>query len=382
MVNYEFDLNSMPNELKLLLLILRSESDSNQALRSLKNASNIDWNYFIELAQHHRVYPVIYEYLKSIESDLVPERVRSKLHDLYTRNLFQMLSLSGELILISNMFRVNRIRWLVLKGPVLAELLYGDISLRTSKDLDIIISHTDIDNVRAALEQAGYVQQDETGSSAFTRLKEHHLTFMHPQKRIQLEIHWRLNWSVWGEPSFDQMWERRDKIQFKGTSINVLSPEDLFFSLVTHGTRHGWFRLRWLYDMDRLVKKDLNWDKIIQIMNEYKMPYLGAQVLLLLFWMFNRPVSEKIALFKPNKKAYILAQMSAGLIQGKNVRRYTLWILNFTGKIAYVLDYFHPKPWDINTLPLPRMLKFLYIPLRPVLYVWRSYKRQRVTKEH
>ena len=40
---------------------------------------------------------------------------------------------------VSKLFNENKINLLILKGPVLAVDLYGDISLRTSSDLDILI---------------------------------------------------------------------------------------------------------------------------------------------------------------------------------------------------------------------------------------------------
>ena len=58
-----------------------------------------------------------------------------------------MLKLSGEMENISELFMENNIRSLFLKGPVIALDLYGDVSLRTSKDLDILLSINDLDKV-------------------------------------------------------------------------------------------------------------------------------------------------------------------------------------------------------------------------------------------
>ncbi|WP_432704959.1 nucleotidyltransferase family protein [Bacillus cereus] len=33
-----------------------------------------------------------------------------------------------------------------------------------------------------------------------------------------------------------------------------LGEEDLFFFLVVHEARHGWFHLRWLKDIDLLIR--------------------------------------------------------------------------------------------------------------------------------
>ena len=51
-----------------------------------------------------------------------------------------MLHLTREMEMICKSFNENQIKSLVLKGPVLAADLYGDLSLRTSADLDILSS--------------------------------------------------------------------------------------------------------------------------------------------------------------------------------------------------------------------------------------------------
>ena len=47
--------------------------------------------------------------------------------------------------------------------------------------------------------------------------------------------------------------------------IYFLGREDLFLFLVSHGARHGWSRLRWLTDIDRLLKQELNWEFLYDI---------------------------------------------------------------------------------------------------------------------
>ena len=49
-----------------------------------------------------------------------------------------MLHLTREMEIICKSFNDNQIKSIVLKGPVLAADLYGDLSLRTSSDLDIL----------------------------------------------------------------------------------------------------------------------------------------------------------------------------------------------------------------------------------------------------
>ena len=85
--------------------------------------------------------------------------------------------------------------------------------------------------------------------------REHHLSYFHPEKGIQLEIHWRLHPPPSKEPSFEELWKRKRKSELTTYPVYFLGQEDLFLYLITHGARHGWFRLRWLIDIDKMVEK-------------------------------------------------------------------------------------------------------------------------------
>src|SRR5690606_21096883 len=98
-----------------------------------------NWESFVELTRHHRVYPYLYSRIKGITENRIPSSVIRVLHAEYRRNTFQMLHLSGEMEMIEKVLSENRVRALYLKGPVLAQDLYGDLSLRTSCDLDLLI---------------------------------------------------------------------------------------------------------------------------------------------------------------------------------------------------------------------------------------------------
>ena len=100
--------------------------------------SDIDWEVFLEQAVHHRVYPVIYQKFKQVDEELIPSHIVQTLNRKY-KNTFHMLYLSAEMERINKLCNENEIRMIFLKGPVLSQDLYGDISLRTSCDLDVLI---------------------------------------------------------------------------------------------------------------------------------------------------------------------------------------------------------------------------------------------------
>ena len=137
----------------------------------------------------------------------------------YKKNTFQMLHLSSVMNQVCILLNENNINLLILKGPVLGVNLYGDVSLRTSSDLDILIPIKDLEKVENLLLKLGYEKDDyiQTVLNDW-KWRHHHITFFHPQKGIKLEIHWRLNPGPAKEPNFDELWDRKRK-----SSANKLS---------------------------------------------------------------------------------------------------------------------------------------------------------------
>lgn len=125
--DWNLDLAVLPNELKLLLLFVKSASEGSKTPYVEDLFVDTDWNLFLELARHHRVYPYIFKQVKSMDG-LVPSYVIQELRHEYQRNTFYMLRLSGEMEQFCKLLSDNEIQVLLLKGPALAADLYSDLS--------------------------------------------------------------------------------------------------------------------------------------------------------------------------------------------------------------------------------------------------------------
>lgn len=183
--HFKLDLTVLSKELKLLIQLVKSQ----EKLKDVGQLQDIDWRLFLDLVHHHRCQPIIYLKLKDMPETIVPLEVIQALQQTYTKNTFKMLQLSGEMEQISKLFAENEIKTLFLKGPALARHLYGDISLRTSKDLDVLVQETDLDKVDALLLASGYVKGGAPFLLNGTKRKTHHVEYVHLQKKIQIEIH-------------------------------------------------------------------------------------------------------------------------------------------------------------------------------------------------
>lgn len=390
------DVTRFPKELTLMLMLLNLEEGESVLPGNVDRLEEIDWNYFIELARHHRIFPIVYLKLRRSHITWIPPHVVQTLYRDYKVNTMLMLQLSAEMGLISKLFAESGIRTLVLKGPVLAEELYGDISLRTSGDLDILLPIQDLARAEELLERLGYVKDDyiQTVLNDW-KWRHHHCTFYHQQKNIKIELHWRLSPGPGKEPRFNVLWERKRISTISGHPVYYLGREDLFLFLAAHGARHGWSRLRWLADMDLIARqRQLDWSKLMQLLRKHHLVHIGAQALILASQLLNTPLTSDMQSITSRQRPHRLAQDALFYIRQMvnlhtnpvpdDVSRYhsshVKSLMSSHQKLLFTVSLLYPYPLDAEMLPLPRSLHFIYFLFRPILCIWRQVKKHALQK--
>ncbi|GGI46090.1 hypothetical protein GCM10008018_15380 [Paenibacillus marchantiophytorum] len=382
-------------ELNMLLSILKMKIGKNDLSAYRDCPNELNWDEFLQLARHHRVYPNLYAKLKQTEIAWIPPHVSKELQMYYQDNTFAMLHLSAEMANIAKVFAESDIRTIMLKGPILASDLYGDISLRTSGDLDVLVPMESVQRTEELLSCLGYVKDDEYKSILNDwKWRHHHVTYDHVQKGIKLEIHWRLGPGPAKEPAFEELWERRRISSIVSHPIYYLGSEDLFLFLAAHGARHGWSRLRWLLDIDQLARQKLDVSKLHDLLKKNRQQHIGAQALILAVKVLHTPLTVDLERLTSVKRADRLADDAYFYIRQKinlhtspvpaDVSRYHkrhLFALMTTWqKVLFILSFLYPYPEDAETLKLPAKLHVLYFPLRPLLWAWRKTRKNVVTQ--
>lgn len=382
--NSLIDINQVPKELKLILNLITDKTIGE------KDVEEIDWNLFIKQAMHHRLFPLLYIKLSESEVNRVPSNVVGFLESQYKENTYEMLRLSAEMDFVNKLCIDHHIPLLFLKGPVLAADLYGDLSLRTSCDLDILIPIKDLEKLEKKLLENGYQKQDYILSVLGDwKWRHHHITFIHSDRKIKLEVHWRLNPGPSLEPSFDELWGRKRVSNILNKPIYYLGREDLFLFLVSHGSRHGWSRLRWLTDIDQLLHQNIDWVSLFEELRKYQLLQIGGQAIILSSELLNTPITKDmkglINSEKPKKLAqqavFYLTQMISlhseeplPLEVSEYHKHHLFSLMSIKQKVLFLTSFVHPYYTDFETLPLPKIFHFLYFPLRPFLCLWRKAK--------
>jgi len=84
------------------------------------------------------------------------------------------------------------VRVLPLKGPLLAERIYGELEARVSADIDLLVDRADLAPAIEALERLGYRSPFETDMRQ--RKPEVHELLRSAAGLPEIELHWRLHW--------------------------------------------------------------------------------------------------------------------------------------------------------------------------------------------
>ncbi|NOV00218.1 nucleotidyltransferase domain-containing protein [Paenibacillus planticolens] len=384
--DFRLDEGPFSKELSLLLSFMRNDP---------AEITEIDWDKFLELARHHRVYSILYNYLRKVDHVRIPPQVRQTLKKEYQSNTFDMLRLSAQMEELCKLFSDTDIRAIVLKGPVLAADLYGDLSLRTSRDLDILIPIQDLDQAEELLKGQGYVKEEEYKTILNDwKWRHHHVTYIHKNTGVTLEIHWRLGPGPGKEPGFDELWDRKRISTLTSNPVYYLGREDLFLFLASHGARHGWSRLRWLADIDRIARQHFDFPRLHQLLKKNRQLHLGAQALILSQQLLHTPLTVDLESITVSKRAKRLASDAIFYIGqmvnlhtpplpehvSKYHKRHLFSLMPTPHKILFVVSFLYPYPEDAETLPLPKPLQLLYFPLRPVLWVWRKTLKRNLSQ--
>jgi hypothetical protein len=269
-------------ELKLIVAILTEQS-------ALDITADLNWQYFIKLVIRHRVIEQIYTRLKTEEN--VPDTVMQRLETICQRQRLRLLMLGSETIRLSRELTSAGIGYAVVKGIPLAVDAYGGITKRQCKDIDLWVDFINWDQAVKVLQSCGYQQtRPEYSLTGFKRgyylSRNHDFEFFHPQKKVQVELMFRVSYLGVDFPKLSEVPLKQCDI----SSNLVMSLEDNYhlLLLIVHGAVHAWHRLRWLLDIYLLIQQQkVNLVKLLTLAEQFECKPMVIQCLWLLNKIFN-----------------------------------------------------------------------------------------------
>lgn len=283
-----------------LQLLLAAMTQDQELFSRLSQNHAVDWDEFIQLSIQHRVYPLIYQTLKTVSPDCFPAAVKEQLKKLVIEYSFYDDYLRCRLKEVARCLQSSAIKYCLLKGPVLGDRLYGSSALRPSKDLDILVMPEDTAGVIRLLHKLGFRLEKAIPEGDHSNLKrllgrEQHLQLY--DSRIEIELHWRLFHPKYGErPQFNtaRLLQNTVNHDLDEVAVPTLPPEDELLYLILHGTSHYWYRLRWLHDIFLYsdIYPDANWRKVGERLAEIGQDRVWGQTGLLIRRFYGKSLID------------------------------------------------------------------------------------------
>lgn len=205
-----------------------------------------DWEGLRNAALHHGVAALLYGRIVESGSAAIPPEQLAALRALAIANERRSLRMSVQLLRLLELLSREGLDAFPVKGPVMAEALYGDAGLRHSADLDIAIRPRDVAAARTALLADGFRQISGVGIGLDRLLaSECEFALENPGRELVVDLHWRLGprFAQASLPADDLIANARTA-KFLGRDLLTLSREDLFIVMCVHGAHnHRWNEL-------------------------------------------------------------------------------------------------------------------------------------------
>jgi len=229
----------------------------------------------IALACYHRVPGVVYQSLVGLGTGTDVSVLRGA---------YQMAALAHGRCLVEMESAVGALKrlgrpWLVVKGPVLAEIGYGDPGARLYEDLDLVVDPSDLAPAIEGLEAAG------------GRVADLNWPLMLKFRRAEIPMYLGhgmlgdLHWDLLVTPNIrarftfplGELLERRRTVRLGQVEVDTLDGIDGLLYLCLHGSLSGGHQLVWLKDLDQMVAAEPpDWDLLVQRARRHRLDLVAA----------------------------------------------------------------------------------------------------------
>jgi hypothetical protein len=314
---------SFPREFDLVAACCRwPPSAEREAAVRASAADPLDWGFLLRIAARHRVQGLVHDGLGRA-AIAVPAAAGEALRADATRIARENLAFAAEAHRLRRRFEAAGIDALFLKGVTLNMLAYGTLALKRAVDIDVAMAATAHPAAVAALREAGYEclepgpEADEAEILAWTARHKHSAW---RRGGLLVELHASLVDSpdLLRGVSLDS--PRQEVEVTGGLSLPTLAAEELFAYLCVHGATHGWSRLKWLADVNALLK-DSDVAEVARLHRrsvELGGGRSGGQALLLCQALFGRALPERLekALRSDSGTRHLVAVALDSMVRG------------------------------------------------------------------
>ncbi len=313
-----------------------------------------------------------------------------KLRTDYQANTTRNLYLCKRLLDVLELFKRHGIATIPFKGPIIAQQVYGDLSLRQFDDLDVLIREEDVIAAREILLSHNFQSQYKHRHNGDPELvwDEGEYTFYNPEQCYSLDVHWQaVTRTFLSDFRVEEIWSRLQTVDFRGYQINTLAPEDTLIIHSIHGMRHMWNRLIWLIDISQVTHMKIDWDQVVEIASSFGVDHvMNVGLILVDRWLNSKLPNKALEIcLRDGRAKHIVSRFGMRSIEDGEIRpnlKELRIIASSRSKpqdqIGYLLNkLFRPGMRDHLFIRLPQSISFLYPLLRP-LRLGREFLKSRI----
>ena len=367
-------------------------SDRRNAAIEEATRSGLDWERFVRVATRQRVIGLVHDGLMRAHVT-VPESIAKAIGNAARLQTQTNLQFAGELIRLHRAFEKQGLPVTYFKGIPTAIDIYGDIGIRHTKDLDLLVSPEQIADASAVLEATGYNRFSPPTSVEGARLRTliqtgKDFVFVHKDNpTLEVELHWRLFNNKEFVETLPRHAEFKQYPSLDGITLRTFVGDVLFTYLCAHGAVFAWARLKWLADIGALLAKDpTQTERLYRVASALGAGRAAAQAILLCKHLLGTDLSENLVSELEGdtavRRLFGLA-MTAMTSGGAETEPYDLkdglrpmtlspWLLGRSRRFLLGEINSHWIGWnDVIDVPLPGGLQFLYPVLRVPIWLWR-----------
>ena len=201
-----------------------------------------EWAALLDLAEEENILPWAVDRLRALETSCT-EKQKTQLDEIRRQSQLEAFVWAETLKSLLAAFDRAALPVISLKGPWLAERLYGDAALRTCCDLDLLVRRSDLAAAEQLLADLGFVPNFANDY--------HREWSRHP---IKVELHHNVENPLAFNFDLDTVWARARLSCFDGVPAWLFDPTDEFVYLCLHAVRHCFERLCHILDLTLAIR--------------------------------------------------------------------------------------------------------------------------------
>ena len=385
-------LASPEGELLRLCARARADETTERRIEALLHGP-VDWERLLTLVGRHGTILLLHRHLHPHFETLVPNKPAAHIQKVARSYKMRNLAQTQELLRVVAHLEEAGIPVMPFKGPALSALAYGDSTLRTFVDLDVLVHRGDLERTNARLAEQGY----EPYRSLDAEEKQAHIEtqmgyeMVHYEKRSTVEVHWNFLNKV---HAFDlrpeAVWERSTTQPLGGRAIRRFSTPDLLLYLCAHGSKSFWERLLWVCDVAELVRASpqLDWNAVLNEASRLRSRRMLLLGLGLAHDVLDTPLPSFVRreIEQNENVLHMMAQVRRSLFEAPPAPpseggiEKVVFHLQMRDRLRDRLPYYYHLLWltvlpndkDRAVLNLPPALSFLHYAVRPLRLLFEA----------